>query len=112
VDFVVDSFFLWIPPSPLVLTKNPRIPYEQDNTDSYNGVEDGLPAFDEKDLEDELDVQASRREPGCVEGRVEGWVTGSWARSESWGKGWWEVEVGRGEDRGAEEDSRRNGGRE
>lgn len=63
---VVDSFFIRISPPPLVLTKNPRIPYEQDHTDSYDGVEDGLPAFDEKDVEDELDVQASRREQSCI----------------------------------------------
>jgi hypothetical protein len=93
VGVVVDSFFLWISPPPLILTKDSRIPYEQDNIDSYGGVEDGLPAFDEKDVEDELDVQASRREPGCVEGRVEGWVTWSWARSESWWEQWWEVEA-------------------
>ena len=93
VGVVVHSFFLWISDSPLVLTKDSRIPYEQDNFDSSDGVEDGLPAFDEKDVEDELDVQASRREPGCVEGRVEGWVTGSWARSGSRWEGWREVEA-------------------
>lgn len=91
MGLVVDSFFIRISPPPLVLTKDPRIPYKQDNIDSYAGVEDDLPAFDEKDVEDELDVQASRREPGCIEGRVEGWVTRSWIMSGR--KGWREIEA-------------------